>query len=201
MVGPPDVFLSGASNVFGRCELFEGETMSKRIAFSTVLILFATAAFAQMGGGKPSPAASATCDLGGGKTIETKYSSPRMRGRKIYGELVPFGEVWRTGANEATTFVTSADVVVGGKAVPAGSYTLFTVPRAGKWTLIVNKKTGEWGIPYKYESDELARVDMSVSKLPSPLENFTISYEKSGSGCTMDIDWETTRASVNISAK
>ncbi|MGD0571284.1 MAG: DUF2911 domain-containing protein [Candidatus Sulfotelmatobacter sp.] len=175
--------------------------MSKRIAFSTVLILFATAAFAQMGGGKPSPAASATCDLGGGKTIETKYSSPRMRGRKIYGELVPFGEVWRTGANEATTFVTSADVVVGGKAVPAGSYTLFTVPRAGKWTLIVNKKTGEWGIPYKYESDELARVDMSVSKLPSPLENFTISYEKSGSGCTMDIDWETTRASVNISAK
>ncbi len=76
-----------------------------------------------MGGGKPSPAASATCDLGGGKTIKTDYSSPRMKGRKIYGGLVPFGEVWRTGANEATTFVTSADVVVGGKTVPAGSYT------------------------------------------------------------------------------
>lgn len=150
---------------------------------------------------QPSPAASASCDLGSGKTIQTKYSSPRMKGRKIYGGLVPFGEVWRTGANEATTFVTSGDVTVGGKAVPAGSYTLFTVPAADKWTLIVNKKTGEWGIPYKYESDELARVDMKASMLPSPVENFTINYAKSGSGCTLQIDWETTRASVDISGK
>jgi hypothetical protein len=176
--------------------------MQKRIALSALLtIVFTAAAVAQMGGGKPSPAASATCDLGGGKTIKTDYSSPRMKGRKIYGGLVPFGEVWRTGANDATTFVTSADVVVGGKAVPAGSYTLFTVPAADKWTLIINKKTGEWGIPYKYESDELARVDMKGSKLPSPVENFTITYDKSGSGCTLRMDWETTRATVDISAK
>ena len=124
-----------------------------------------------------------------------------MKGRKIYGDLVPYGKVWRTGANEATTFVNSADVVVGGKTVPAGSYTIFTVPTADKWTLIINKKTGEWGIPYKYEKDELAKVDMKVSKLDSPVENFTITYEKSGSGCTMELDWETTRASVDISAK
>jgi hypothetical protein len=175
--------------------------MQKRIALSTIFaILFTTAAFAQ-GGGKPSPPASASCDLGSGKTIKTDYSSPRMKGRKIYGDLVPFGEVWRTGANDATTFVTSADVVVGGKTVPAGSYTIFTLPTADKWTLIINKKTGEWGIPYKYESDELARVDMKVSKLPSPVENFTIAYDKSGSGCTLRMDWETTRASVDISAK
>src|SRR5258707_5581381 len=154
--------------------------MQKRIALSSVLaILFTTAAFAQMGGNRPSPAASATCDLGGGKTIKTDYSSPRVKGRKIYGELVPFGQVWRTGANEATTFVASADVAVGGKTVPAGNYTIFTVPSADKWTLIINKKTGEWGIPYKYESDELARVDMKVSKLPSQVENFTIAYDKS----------------------
>jgi Protein of unknown function (DUF2911) len=151
--------------------------------------------------GKPSPAASASCDLGGGKSVKTDYSSPRMKGRKIFGELVPFGQVWRTGANEATTFVTGSDIVVGGKTVPAGSYTIFTVPNADKWTLIINKKTGEWGIPYKYESDELARVDMKVSKLPSPVENFTISYVKSGSGCILQIDWESTRASVDISAK
>ncbi len=176
--------------------------MQKRTVFLSFLtILFSATAFAQMGGGRPSPAASATCDLGGGKTVKTDYSSPRMKGRKIYGELVPFGEVWRTGANDATTFVTSADVIVGGKVVPAGSYTIFTVPAAGKWTLIINKKTGEWGIPYKYESDELARVDMNVSKLPSPVENFTIGYGKSGSGCTLRVDWETTRASVDISAK
>src|ERR1700720_1059693 len=174
--------------------------MHKAFVFvPAVLLAFTIAACAQ--DSRPSPAASATCDLGAGKTIKTDYSSPRVKGRKIYGELVAFGEVWRTGANEATTFVPSADVVVGGKAVPAGNYTIFTVPGADKWTLIINKKTGEWGIPYKYESDELARVDMKVSKLPKPVENFTISYEKSANGCTMHIDWETTRASVDISAK
>ncbi|MGA8429109.1 MAG: DUF2911 domain-containing protein [Candidatus Sulfotelmatobacter sp.] len=150
---------------------------------------------------RPSPAATASCDLGAGKTIKTDYSSPRMKGRKIYGDLVPFGEVWRTGANEATTFVNSADVNVGGTTVPAGTYTLFTVPNNDQWKLIINKKTGEWGIPYKYESDELGRVDMKVSKLPSPVEDFKISYAKSGGGCTLQIDWETTRASVDISAK
>jgi DUF2911 family protein len=174
--------------------------MQRRIALLIGLI-FTFISIAVCQGNKPSPPASATCDLGGGKTIKTDYSSPRMRGRKIYGDLVPIGQVWRTGANEATTFVTSADVVVGGKTVPAGSYTIFTVPAADKWTLIINKKTGEWGIPYKYESDELARVDMKVSKLPSPVENFTIAYDKSGSGCTLRMDWETTRASVDIAAK
>ena len=171
--------------------------MQKRIALLTfaifTLTLFAAA--------QASPPASASCDLGGGKSIKTDYSSPRAKGRKIYGGLVPFGEVWRAGANSATTFVTSADINVGGKAVPAGSYTIFTVPTADKWTLIINKKTGEWGIPYKYESDELARIDMKVSKLPSPVENFTISYAKSGAGCTLQIDWEATRASVDITAK
>jgi DUF2911 family protein len=177
--------------------------MQKRIALVALFAFVAVSAgFAQMGGGsRPSPKESASCDLGGGKTIKTDYSSPRMKGRKIYGGLVPYGEVWRTGANEATTFVTNADVEVGGKTVPAGSYTLFTVPNADKWTLIINKKTGEWGIPYKYESDELARVDMKVSKLPAPAENFTIKYEKSGNGCTMQLDWETTRASVDITRK
>jgi hypothetical protein len=150
---------------------------------------------------RPSPPAWATCDLGGGKTIRTNYSSPRMKGRRIYGDLVPFGEVWRAGANEATTFVTNGDVVVGGKTVPAGSYTIFTIPMTDKWILIINRKTGEWGIPYKYESDELARVDMTVSKLPAPLENFTIGYDKSASGCALRIDWETTRASVDLTAK
>ena len=141
---------------------------------------------------RPSPPATAKCELAGGKSVTIDYSSPRMKGRKIYGDLVPFGQVWRAGANEATTLVTSSDVVVGGKKVPAGSYTIFTIPGADKWTLIVNKKTGEWGIPYKYESDELARVDMKVSQLPAPVENFTIGYDKSGSGCTLQMDWETT---------
>jgi hypothetical protein len=173
--------------------------MQKRIAGITGMIfIFILCTACQK---RPSPPASTTCDLGGGKAIGTNYSSPRMKGRKIYGGLVPFGQVWRAGANEASTFVTNEDVIVGGKTVPAGSYTIFTIPTADKWTLIINKKTGEWGIPYKYQSDELARLDMKVSKLPVQVENFAIAYDKSASGCTLRMDWETTRASVDITAK
>ncbi|HEX2662800.1 MAG TPA: DUF2911 domain-containing protein [Candidatus Acidoferrum sp.] len=150
---------------------------------------------------RPSPPASASCDLGGGKTITTDYSSPRLKGRKMIGGVEPYGKVWRNGANEATTFVTTRDLVVGGKSVPAGSYTLFVIPNQDKWTLIINKKTGEWGIPYRYESDELARVDMKLSTLPSPVENFTIAYDKAGTGCTLREEWDTTRATVGITPK
>ena len=177
--------------------------MHRRIALFTFVVLLAATAFAQMGGdsNRPSPPASASCDLGSGKTIKTDYSSPRLRGRKMIGEHDPYGKVWRTGANEATTFVTSADVNVGGAKVAAGNYTIFTIPNPDKWTLIVNKKTGEWGIPYKYESDEVARVDMKVSNLPAQVENFTIAYDKTATGCTLRLDWDTTRASVDITAK
>jgi hypothetical protein len=171
--------------------------MQKRIA----LLVFAILTFSLFASAQASPPASATCDLGGGKTIKTDYSSPRLKGRKMVGGQDPYGKVWRNGANEATTFVTSSDVVVGGKAVPVGSYTLFVFPTAEKWTLIINKKTGEWGIPYKYESDELARIDMKMSKAPSPVENFTIAYDKTSAGCTLREEWDTTRATVDISAK
>src|SRR6266568_4832906 len=150
---------------------------------------------------RPSPAAQAQCKFSDGKTITVDYSSPRAKGRKIFGELVPYGEVWRTGANEATTFVTDANLKVEGKDVPAGSYTIFTVPAADKWTLIVNKKTGEWGIPYKYESEELARVPMMLSKTPSPVENFTISFDQAGGSCTLQLSWESTQASIKFSEK
>jgi DUF2911 family protein len=174
--------------------------MRKQTVMLTGMI-FALTVFAACQGNRPSPAASASCDLGGGKSVKTDYSSPRMKGRKVYGGLVPFGQVWRTGANEATTFVTSADITVGGTTVPAGSYTIFTIPNADKWSLVISKGTGEWGTDYPGAGKDLARVDMKVAKLPSPVENFTIAYDKAGSGCTMRIDWETTRASVDIAAK
>ena len=148
---------------------------------------------------RPSPAAKATCALPDGKTITVDYSSPRAKGRKIYGGLVPYGEVWRTGANEATTFVTTADVMVGGTHVPAGSYTIFTVPGKDKWALVISKKTGEWGTDYPGPSNDLARIDMKASALPAAVENFTIAFDKSSGGCTLRLDWETTRASVDIS--
>jgi hypothetical protein len=149
-------------------------------------------------GSKPSPPANTSCDLGGGKSITVDYSSPRAKGRKIYGGLVPFGEVWRAGANEATTFVTTSDLMVGGAHVPAGKYTLFVMPNADKWTLIISKKTGEWGIPYPGADSDLLRVDMKASKLPAGVENFTIAFDKTGSGCTLRMDWETTRASIDV---
>jgi hypothetical protein len=90
--------------------------------------------------------------------------------------------------------------------VPAGSYTLFVLPTAEKWTLIINKKTAEngkpiWGIPYTYEKDELARIDMKMSAPPSSVENFTIAYDKTATGCTLREEWDMTRATVDISAK
>ena len=175
----------------------------KKYAFLPILLaLIACTSTAQQDKSKrPSPPASAECALSAGKTVKIDYSSPRMKGRKIYGGLVPYGQVWRTGANEATTFVTSADVTVGGKEVPAGSYTIFTVPEADKWTLVISKKTGEWGTDYPGESNDLVRVPMTVSKTAAPVENFTIGFDQAGGKCVLHMDWENTRASVDIAAK
>jgi len=186
-----------------------GETMQKRIAFLTLLIITLTvAATAQQDKSKrPSPPAHAQCKFADGKTINVDYSSPRVsdpkthQPRKIYGGLVPYGKVWRTGANESTTFVTDTDVTIGGKDVPAGSYTIFTVPNEDKWTLVISKKTGEWGTDYPGEDNDLARVDMTASKTSAPVENFTIAFDQKGDSCTMHLDWENTRASVDITEK
>src|ERR1044071_8852740 len=143
--------------------------MQKRTTLLALFVVIAASfALAQQDKSKrPSPPAQAACKFSDGKGVTVDYSSPRAKGRKIFGGLVPYGEVWRTGANDATTFVTTANLSVEGKDIPAGSYTIFTVPAQDKWTLIVNKHTGEWGIPYKYESEELARVPMSASSTGS----------------------------------
>jgi len=188
--------------------------MRSRIVLVTAIALGAAATVAAAAGfagpgpqkdksQRPSPPAQTECKFGGGATITVDYSSPRMHGRKIFGELVPYGEVWRGGANEATTFVTSAGVRIGSLDVPAGSYTLFTIPNNGKpWTLIVSKKTGEWGVPYPGEESDFGRTEMSGSVLPSPVENFTIGFtHKRGDTCVMHMDWDTTSATVKIRGK
>ena len=129
------------------------------------------------------------------------YLKPRAEGRKILGELMPYRQVSRPGAIKATTNVTTGDIVVGGKPVPAGNYTIFAIPDKDKWTLVISKATGEWGTDYPGPDKDLARVDMKTSALPSPVENFTISFAKTASGATMNMDWDTTRASVAITAK
>ena len=149
---------------------------------------------------RPSPPATAKCELAGGKTVTIDYSSPRKKGRNVFSDVVKYGQVWRTGANEATTFVTTADVIVGGAHVPAGSYTLFTVPGKDKWTLIISKKTGEWGTEYPGEKEDLARVEMKAGTASAPVENFTISFDKAGDGCNLTLAWDTTTASVHVGA-
>ncbi len=149
---------------------------------------------------RPSPPASASCKFDDGKAINTDYSSPRMKGRKIFGGLVPYGQVWRTGANEATTFVTDTDLSVGGKEIPAGSYTLFTLPAADKWTLIISKKTAEPGTPYP-EGEDLLRVEMKVLPTESLVENFTIAYHKKDAACSLTLNWEHTQATVDLTEK
>jgi len=179
--------------------------MIKKTALGFLLVLTLTALlFAQQDKNqRPSPPEQAQCKLPDGKTITVDYSSPRLKKRHVGGEVAPFGEIWRVGANEATTFVTRANLSTSGTAVPAGNYTLFAIPEQDKWTLIISKITGEWGIPYKdeYKSQELARVPMTVSKTSGPVENFTISFDQSGGGCTLQMSWENTQASAKFTEK
>jgi hypothetical protein len=172
----------------------KGDFMGKVLKYALIVSLFSTLTFAQTP--RPSPAAQTQCKFPDGKSVTIDYSSPRMKGRKIYGGLVPYGQVWRTGANEATTFVTTANLIMQGKTVPVGNYTIFTIPNPDKWTLIVNKKTGEWGIPYKYESDELTRIDMTLLPISAPVENFTIVFDQRPGGCVLNMRWEDAEASV-----
>jgi len=136
-----------------------------------------------------SPAAVVSARIGGNE-IKINYGRPHTKDpktgemRKIWGGLVPYGEVWRTGANEATVLTISEPIVIGGYDLPAGKYSLFTVPTAGEGAkLIINKKTGQWGIPYNEaheKENELARVDLKRAATPESVEQFTISIEPTG---------------------
>jgi Protein of unknown function (DUF2911) len=149
---------------------------------------------------RPSPPGTADCTIKG-KKVTITYSRPSMKGRKIMGELVPYGKVWRTGANEATTLTTEAALNIGGAKVPAGAYTLYTLPAEGAWKLIINKQTGQWGTVYNQDQD-LARVDMTKTEITVPVEQFTISLDQaSNDSCDLTIEWEKTRASVPVKAQ
>lgn len=153
--------------------------------------------------GKPplSPPMDADVTLAG-KKVMVHYNSPQMRGRKIMGELVPYDKVWRTGANPATMFVTETDLKVGDLRVPAGKYTLYTLPQEGKpWMLIVNKQTGQWGTVYD-EKQDLGRTPMHAATLPTPQEGMTISFEKvHGREAELHVRWDRTDEWVAVVAE
>ena len=149
---------------------------------------------------RPSPPGTAEVTLKG-KKIAIDYSRPYLKGRKVGQELAPYGQVWRTGANEATALTTEIDLNIGGAKVPAGHYTLYTLPSEGTWKLIINKETGQSGTKYD-QSQDLARVDMQKSALPQTVEQFTISFDKkSENTADLNLDWEKTRVFVTVKAE
>jgi hypothetical protein len=156
---------------------------------AVALVLTAVSISAQPPG-SPHETISAVVD---GAKVSLTYGRPYMRGRKIVGGLVPFGRVWRTGADESTTLVTDAPLNIGGAAVPAGKVSLYTLPGQGAWKLIINKQTGQWGTEYN-EAQDLARVDMTTRTLAAPVDQFTIKIE----GGQLKLLWELTELSVPI---
>jgi len=132
--------------------------------------------------------------------ITIDYSAPSMRSRTIFGGLVPYGEVWRTGANAATTLKTSGNLKIGDLTVPAGTYTLYSLPTADGWQLIVNKQTGQWGTVYD-KAQDLGRVQMSTGSTAVPVETMVIDFEKTmGDATELHIKWAGVDASVQITA-
>ncbi|WBO86120.1 DUF2911 domain-containing protein [Hymenobacter yonginensis] len=139
---------------------------------------------------RPSPPATVT---GPGFTID--YSRPSLKGRKAFGGLEPYGKVWRTGANEATTFTTTKAVKINGKALAAGTYALFTIPGEQEWTIIFNKTAKQWGA-YEYkQADDALRVQVKSTKTAAPVEVFTISADKAGMVTLM---WDNTQVAFTV---
>ena len=171
------------------------------VSFVVLIAVMATAQQpAQDKSKRPSPHETAEIALKG-KKITIEYGRPFLKGRKVGQELAPYGKVWRTGADEATTLKTEVDLNIGGVKVPAGTYTLYTLPAEGTWKLIINKQTGQWGTKYD-ESQDLARVDMTKTALPESVEQFTISFAKKGENAAdLNLDWANMRVSVALKAE
>ena len=144
-------------------------------------------------GGSPHVRAEWTID---GANISIEYGRPFLRGRTLHeGGLVPYGQVWRTGADGATTLKTDKMLMFGSLHLNPGSYTLWTLPTAQGWQFIVNKQTGQWGTAYAADQD-LGRVPMTVGKTTSPVESLTISIDDTAAGGVLRIEWGTTSVTV-----
>ncbi len=133
--------------------------------------------------------------------MEIVYSRPSARGRLVFGDLVPFGQVWRTGANAATKVTFGEEVEIGGTTVKAGTYSFYSVPGANEWEIVLNKNTGSWGAMGFDTKDDVVRFNVKPSVLPNAIETFTISVSNiKFSSCTIDLSWERTHVSVPVIA-
>jgi hypothetical protein len=146
-----------------------------------------------------SPNSTITQDISTSK-IEITYSRPSLRGRTVFGDVVPFGSVWRTGANSATKVTFGEDVRIGDVNIKAGSYSLYTIPDKTEWEVIINKNTGNWGANGYDTNDDVVRLKVRPVALESAVETFTISIGSiTFSSCTIDLSWERTHVSIPVS--
>jgi hypothetical protein len=159
---------------------------------ATVVTLIATFSLASAQQAPASPRKSAETTIGG-KKLTLDYGAPSIRGRKVFGGLVPYDKVWRLGANKATHLTTDGDITIGNIAVPKGTYTLYAWPTEGGMKLIINKQTGQWGTVYD-EKQDLGRVDMKVGKAAAPVELMSLSF----AGNSLKFEWDTVSATVAV---
>jgi hypothetical protein len=164
----------------------------KSIAMLLLGILVSATAWAQDAKPKASPPATASGKIGDA-TITINYSSPSVKGRTVWGELVPYGEVWRSGANEATTFTTDRNVMVEGKMLPAGTYSFYTIPGEEEWTVIFNKTAKQWGTQYDEKQDAL-RVTAKPRQATSMAEQ--LAYDVTDEGVVLR--WENLELPVAV---
>ena len=168
---------------------------SMKIAVAVIALAATTAAAQKVvstkmgGGGSPHETVEWTVQ---GAKITITYGRPFLKARSL-DTLAPAGKIWRTGADAATTLTTDKSLMFGSLMVPAGTYTLFTVPGPTTWKLVVSKQTGQWGTEYSEDKD-LGRADLKVETLPKPADQLTISIIEAGGSPTLNIDWGTTRA-------
>jgi hypothetical protein len=161
-----------------------------------LIMLFVAALFVVQGNAQDKPAspkAEASGTVGTAK-VNIVYCQPSARGRKIMGGLVPYGQVWRTGANEATTIEFDKPVKIEGKDVAAGKYALFTIPTENEWTIILNKDTKQWGAYNYKESDDVVRVKVKPAKTSKFVETLTITPEKD----QIKLEWENTAVAFKV---
>lgn len=171
----------------------------KTLSFALILLVSINSAKAQEPM-MPSPSTGQTLtqDFGLGKATLT-YNRPNTKGRKIFGGLEAYGQVWRTGANDATTITFTDEVTFGGKTVPAGKYALFTIPTQNEWTIILSKNIEQWGAYDYKEAEDLIRVSVKPIAVKSLIETLTIGFSNVKSGSmNLDINWENTLITIPL---
>ncbi|MEP7255991.1 MAG: DUF2911 domain-containing protein [Ferruginibacter sp.] len=174
--------------------------MKKIFLPAIALACFSLATSAQVAMPAPSPTQTIKQAFGIG-SLELTYSRPSIKGRKIYGDLVPYNKVWRTGANAATKLVLTEPLEIGGKKIDTGTYVLYTIPGIDSWEIILNKGLTNWGTDGYKETEDVARFKAEPMKMKNKMESFTMNFSNVGPEyCSLDIMWDKTIVSISIKA-